>query len=289
MAAEGEGTAREEVEKAVTTLFWILFVLSMFLPRLQQHQLEATRLRLMRQLERKRGSRLITLIHRQESLSWLGFAFSRFIDIEDSEHVLRAIRMTPADMPIDLVLHTPGGLVLAAEQIARALVRHPAKVTVFVPHYAMSGGTLIALAADEILMDPNAVLGPVDPQLGRYPAASILRAVERKPAADIDDETLILADMAQKAQRQMRSLVGEILRSRLDPEAAEVLADRLTRGEWTHDYPITCEELTDMGIPVCGQLPAELYALMGLYPQPAARRPSVQFVPLPYQRPGREV
>jgi ClpP class serine protease len=243
----------------------------------------------MRQLERKRGSRLITLIHRQESLSWLGFAFSRFIDIEDSEHVLRAIRMTPADMPIDLVLHTPGGLVLAAEQIARALVRHPAKVTVFVPHYAMSGGTLIALAADEILMDPNAVLGPVDPQLGRYPAASILRAVERKPAADIDDETLILADMAQKAQRQMRSLVGEILRSRLDPEAAEVLADRLTRGEWTHDYPITCEELTDMGIPVCGQLPAELYALMGLYPQPAARRPSVQFVPLPYQRPGREV
>lgn len=289
MAAEGEGTAREEVEKAVTTLFWILFVLSMFLPRLQQHQLEATRLRLMRQLERKRDSRLITLIHRQESLSWLGFAFSRFIDIEDSEHVLRAIRMTPADMPIDLVLHTPGGLVLAAEQIARALVRHPAKVTVFVPHYAMSGGTLIALAADEILMDPNAVLGPVDPQLGRYPAASILRAVERKPAADIDDETLILADMAQKAQRQMRSLVGEILRSRLDPEAAEVLADRLTRGEWTHDYPITCEELTDMGIPVCGQLPAELYALMGLYPQPAARRPSVQFVPLPYQRPGREV
>jgi len=43
-------------------------------------------------------------------------------------------------------------------------------VTVFVPHYAMSGGTLIALTADEIVMDPNAVLGPVDPQIGNMPA-----------------------------------------------------------------------------------------------------------------------
>jgi len=54
----------------------------------------------------------------------------------------------------------PGGLVLAAEQIAPALRRHSGTVTVFVPRYAMSGGTLIALAADEIVMDPNAVLGP---------------------------------------------------------------------------------------------------------------------------------
>ena len=73
------------------------------------------------------------------------------------------------------ILHTPGGLVLASEQIAQALLRRTGRVTVFVPHYAMSGGTLIALAADEIVMDPNAVLGPVDPQIGEYPAASIMR------------------------------------------------------------------------------------------------------------------
>ena len=34
---------------------------------------------------------------------------------------------------------TPGGLVLAATQIARAIQGHKGKVTVFVPHYAMSG------------------------------------------------------------------------------------------------------------------------------------------------------
>jgi ClpP class serine protease len=66
-------------------------------------------------------------------------------------------------------------LVLAAEQIAKALVEHKGKITVFVPHYAMSGGTLIALAADEIVMDSNAVLGQVDPQIGEMPAASIVK------------------------------------------------------------------------------------------------------------------
>ena len=277
----------------VSELFWIFILISIFLPRLQQRHIEATRYRLIRQFEQRRKSRLITLIHRQESLSWLGFTFSRFIDIEDSEEVLRAIRMTPGDMPIDLVLHTPGGLVLASEQIARALVRHPAPVTVFVPHYAMSGGTLVALAADDILMDPNAVLGPVDPQLGRFPAASILSAVRAKPVKDVEDETLILADIAEKAQKQMLSLVKEILTPRLGEEEAGILAERLTSGEWTHDYPITCEELTRMGIPVCGELPSELHSLMALYPQPPTRRPSVQYVPMPYHkgyspRDGRE-
>lgn len=112
---------------------------------------------------------MIAMIHREDTVSLLGVPVSRAIDIEDSEAVLRAIRLTPDEQPIDLILHTPGGLVLAAEQIAHALVEHKGKVTVFVPHYAMSGGTLIALCADEIVMDPNAVLGPVDPQIGDMP------------------------------------------------------------------------------------------------------------------------
>jgi len=97
--------------------------------------------------------------------------------------------MTDDDVPIDLLLHTPGGLVLASEQIAVAIRRHKAPVTVFIPHYAMSGGTLIALGADEIVMDPNAVIGPVDPQIGDPSAAvtppprSSRRSNSRTPTA----------------------------------------------------------------------------------------------------------
>jgi ClpP class serine protease len=115
--------------------------------------LEVLRIGAIRSLEKHRGSRVIALIHRQESVNVLGIPIVRYIDIADSEEILRAIRLTDKDTPIDLILHTPGGLVLAASQIARAVKRHPAKTTVFVPHYAMSGGTLIALASKEIVMD----------------------------------------------------------------------------------------------------------------------------------------
>jgi len=266
-------------------IFWIFILISSLTPMLRQRFLEAQRQMLMRRIEVKRKSRLITMIHRQEALSFLGIPFSRYISIEDSEQVLRAIRLTPDDMPIDIVLHTPGGLVLAAEQIAHALVRHKAPVTVFIPHYAMSGGTLIALAADKIVMDENAVLGPVDPQLGEYPAVSILSVLERKDINEIDDRTLILADVARKALTQVNARVKTLLISNgLDEERAETLADQLSCGKWTHDYPITCEEAKKMGLPVEEGLPQEIYALMSLYPQPAQRRPSVQYIPVPYRR-----
>ena len=128
-------------------VLWIFFIVSSLTPLLQRRWMEARRLRGFRQLEEQRKSRVIGLIHRQETMSFLGFPIARYIDIQDSEDLLRAIQLTDPIVPIDLILHTPGGLVLAAEQIALALQKHPGKVTVFVPHYAMSGGTLIAAGA----------------------------------------------------------------------------------------------------------------------------------------------
>lgn len=274
-------------------MFWniifLLLLLSFYFPVLQRKVLEQQRFLAIRNFERKRRSRVIVLIHRQESVSFLGLPIARYINIEDSEKVLRAIHLTPEDMPIDLVLHTPGGLVLAAEQIACALKRHKAKVTVFVPHYAMSGGTLIALAADEIVMDPNAVLGPVDPQIGtphgQYPAASILKALE-EPNPNRDDETLILGDIARKAIRQVYQVVLNLVYEKMPEEKARELATILSEGRWTHDFPLTLEMARELGLPVREGLPEEIYELMDLYPQPFTQRPSVEYIPAPY-RPHR--
>ena len=172
---------------------------------------------------------------------------------------------------------------LAAELIANALCCREAPTTVFVPHYAMSGGTLIALAANQIVMDPNAVLGPVDPQIGRYPAASVLAAVARKSPDEVDDETLILADVAEKALRQMRATVTRIAGQRLERATAEALAVALSSGLWTHDYPIGVEEARGLGLSVSTDMPQEVYALMSLYPQAPGRRPSVGYIPVPYR------
>src|SRR4030081_1724813 len=172
----------------------------------------------------------------------LGFPLMRYIDISDSEEVLRAIHMTDDDVPLDIVLHTPGGLVLAALQIARAIGAHKAKVTVFVPHYAMSGGTLIAPAANEIVMWHHSVLGPIAPQLGQTPAASLLKVIEQKPIAEIDDQTLVMADVGRKAIEQVKVAARALLDRLLPGEQAAALAEKLSTGTWTHDYPITADE-----------------------------------------------
>jgi len=261
-------------------LIWLFFILSALQPVIRQRLLESSRQRLIAAIERRRQSRVILLVHRQETMSLLGFPLMRYIDIDDAEQVMRACEMTDAEVPIDLVVHTPGGLVIAATQIARAIRNHKAKVTVFVPHYALSGGTLIALAADEIVMSRHAVLGPVDPQLGQYPAASLLKAVERKPIAEVDDNTLILADLAYKAGQQLEATAKELLTRSQTPEKSGELAKLLSSGTWTHDYPITFDEASRLGLKVSSAMPRDVMQLMSLYPQPLKRQPSVEYLPV---------
>ncbi len=272
-------------------LLWFMFFFFIVLsPWFRKMAVARARESAIREIERKRKSRVITMIHRQESMGFLGIPIFRFINIEDSERVLRAIRMTPDDMPIDLIIHTPGGLALAATQIANALSRHKAPVRVIVPHYAMSGGTLIALSADEIIMDENAVLGPVDPQLGQMPAASILKVLEQKEVKDIEDQTLIMADVAQKAIKQMEEyLLGLLTSKGMDREKAERIAHELATGRFTHDYPLTVDYLRDLGLNINTQVPPEVYSLMELYDQPmGAQPPSVQYIPVPYKTPNQQ-
>jgi ClpP class serine protease len=264
---------------------WNLFTVVLFalvlIPVIGQQFLAVRRSLALASLQRARGTRVIAMIHRQESIGFLGVPLFRFIDIDDSEAVLRAIRLTPDETPIDLILHTPGGLVLASEQIAYSLRDHPAKVTILVPHYAMSGGTLISLAADEIRMDAAAVLGPVDPQLGDLPAASLVRVTQKKPVERIDDRTLVMADVAEKAIRHIKEVVRNLVSARLDQAKADGLAEELAGGHYTHDDPITVDEAKALGLPVEVGLPKEIYDLMDLFPQAGRRRPSVQYVPLP--------
>ncbi len=264
-------------------LFWIFFLLMAFQPYLQKKMLETMRQRKIAQIEKERASRVIMLVHRQETMSFLGFPLMRYIDINDSEEVLRAIKLTDDKVPLDIVLQTPGGMVLAATQIARALKEHPGKVTVFVPHFAMSGGMLIALAADEVRMCAHSVLGPIDPQLGTRPAASLQKVLEQKPLEKIDDNTLIMADLGQKAIAQIKSTAAYLLEGKMEAKEAQKLAATLTEGRWTHDYPIFADEAINLGLPVNTDMPDTVLEMMSLYPQPVKNIPSVEYLPEPHR------
>jgi ClpP class serine protease len=272
---------------SVGDLFWLFFMFTALQPVLRQRMLDAMRTRKIAQLERQRNSRVILLVHRQETMRLLGFPLVRYIDINDSEEILRAIQMTDEDIPLDIVLHTPGGIVLAALQIARAIHEHKAKVTVFVPHYAMSGGTLIAVAADEIIMSKHAVLGPIDPQIGQSPAASLIKVVEQKPIEKVDDETLVMADVGRKAIAQLKQSATDILKKRIPADKAEALAEKLSTGTWTHDYPLFAATAKELGLPVSTNIPNDVLDLMKLYPQPTRAQGGgggVEYLPIPRQK-----
>jgi ClpP class serine protease len=260
-------------------ILWLWFILASLQPVLQRQYLGARRREKLFRLSRRRQATVITLIHRQETMSFLGIPIARYIDIDDAQSILQAINETPPDRGIEVILHTPGGLVLAASQIASALADHPAKVTAVVPHYAMSGGTLIALAADEIVVDRHATLGPVDPQIGEYPAASIVAAVEAPGRRE--DKTLILADVSRKALIQVESLVRRLLERHLEPARARDVAHILASGTWTHDHPLGSGDLIVLGLPVRIGVDAEERELLRLYPQPRNREASVEYVPGP--------
>jgi ClpP class serine protease len=271
-------------------LIWIFFILSSLQPVFQRQVLARARRRTLAGISDKRKATVITLIHRQETMSFLGFPLMRHIDIDDAESVLRAIRGTQPGRGIEIILHTPGGLVLAASQIAQALADHDGRVTAVVPHYAMSGGTLIALAADEIVIDRHAALGPVDPQLGQYPAASLVE-VASLPGMH-KDETLLLADVGRKALRQVEVVVTSLLERTMEPQRARDIARLLATGVWTHDHPLMAPVLEQLGLPVKIGVPAEERALMNLYPQPRGRQEAVESFPdrplIPGLPPGRE-
>ncbi len=276
----------DTVTTLINNIWIILFIVLFLVPMMQRYYLQAARKNVLAKLGKTRGTQVITLIHRQETISFLGIPLARYIDIDDSERVLRAIRAAQKDVPIDIILHTPGGLALAATQIAMALKAHPAKKTVIVPHYAMSGGTLIAFAADSIIMDPHAALGPVDPQLGdmqgSYPATSLLAVVGKKKIDEIDDKTLIFAEEARKAMSQMRNLLTKILEGKCGGEKMEGIIEEFVSGKYTHDHPFMAEQAQALlGECVQTDVPEEVYALMDLYRMEAGRsRPGVEYVPL---------
>jgi ClpP class serine protease len=262
-----------------STLIWIFFILMMLQPIVMGRLLAIRRADAIRKIEKAHNTRVITMIHRQEKKSLFGFSVARHIDMEDAQTIIAAIKETPEDRPIDMVLHTPGGLVLAAMQIARAVEAHPAKVTVFVPVFAMSGGTLIALAADEIVLGEFSMLGPIDPQLVGLPAASIVAARDAKPVDKVFDLTLVLADVSEKALAQVKRHAVELMTPRMEKAKAKKLAEKLAGGHWTHDYALTAEEASEIGLPVKVGMPKQILDLMKLYSAPV-QRSGVEYLPL---------
>ena len=257
----------------------IFFIYMLIYPQFHLYTMKKSRLTRIHEMEKKWGTKVLTMIHRKEAVSMMGIPVYHYIDVEDAEEILRGIR-SAGDKPVDLILHTPGGQLHASIQIARALKNHRARTRVFVPHYSMSGGTIIALAAHEIVMDRDASLGPVDPQVGdflrgMFPAPSWLHVTDKK-GLEADDTTLVMSDISEKALNSTRAMVNELLEGKFrDVEKQKQVVEKLTGGEMVHSQFISANYAMSLGLPVSTELPPEVHELMKYY---RAARSNVEYV-----------
>lgn len=251
------------------TFFFIAFVLyAVLLPQFQLWNLRRSRIGLIREMEKAWGSKVLTMVHKKEAISLLGLPIYQFIDVEDAEELLRGIRSAGHE-PIDVIVHSPGGQLLPSIQIARALRNHPEKTRAIIPHYAMSGGTIMALACDEIVMDPDAVIGPIDPQVGdvirgSYPAHSWIYATEMK-GKNADDVSFVMRHISEKALRMMRDHLRELLEDRVNEDSFEKIARMLLGGESIHSLPISSFQAKEMGLAVTTEVPPQVHRYMSTF------------------------
>lgn len=223
----------------------------------------AWRQSIIEDLERERGTKVITMIHKKEL--WTEHGQDSEIGIEDTVKVLMEIQKTPKDKPIDMIIHTLGGYAVAAQMMAMAIKFHPAKVTVMVPFYAMSGGSLMSLAAGEIRMEKYSVLGPVDPQIptpgGMHPAGALATLMKTKPIQTISDKMVILAETGNLEIENAKAFVMWLLEGKMDKQQAESVADFLARGYMSHATPITLDVARSLGLNVVEGVPDKVYEL----------------------------
>jgi ClpP class serine protease len=240
-----------------------------------KEQILARRAQLIKELEEERGTRVLQLIHRKEP--WSASDEEPEIVLEDSEAILQQVRETPPDKPIDFIVHTEGGLTFAADLMAMALRYHKAKVTVMVPFYAMSDGTYLVLAADEIMMERCSILAPVEPLVDDLPANAVMSILKRKPIEAISDRTILLAESARMEAENAKEFVKWLLIDKMNEEQATQVANFLVGGFMASTTPITLDVARAIGLNVVEGVPEKVHQLFETIEFTGGMRPGKQY------------
>jgi ATP-dependent protease ClpP protease subunit len=142
---------------------------------------DVVRRKYLRQLSDRTGRN--TIVYYSGWLQKPAIAFLQpHIGVNDSDKngFMATIHQLDRSLGLDLVLHTPGGDIAATESLVEYLRQmFGTNIRAIVPQLAMSAGTMIVLACKEILMGKHSNLGPIDPQIGIFPAQAIIEEFTR--------------------------------------------------------------------------------------------------------------
>lgn len=186
----------------------------------------------------------------------------QYISYEEAFYLCEKIRRSKKS-PLLLILHTLGGYSFPSEMIANAIKKHPGKKFACVPYIAMSGGTVIALATDQIKMGKDAFLGPIDTQYAGFPAAAFEKLKSEKSKDQIGDTVLLTSYLVDQhkltAKQRAMAIVNDAHKPKGDPD--HVVNELMNAGRH-HAEQISSDTAQAMKINVSTDVPAEVYTLV---------------------------
>lgn len=189
---------------------------------------------------------------------WLsGGSPGALMNLEDMQGFMEVVRGLP-DGDLDLLLHLPGGSPEATARIVDYLrSKFTGEIRAFIPLGAMSAGTMLALAADRIVMGRHSQLGPIDPQIlqesqGRYaPARAIIEQFDRACEKIKADPGLLAAWMpilqqygtsllveCENAEKLAKSLVENWLTAYMFNQRQDAGSKSAEVASWFADYKL---------------------------------------------------
>jgi ClpP class serine protease len=184
------------------------------------------------------------------------------LDAEDATDLLTVLALLGPDDPVDVILHTHGGSATAGNRIAAALVGRRGTAA-FVPFYAESAGTEVALACEEIHLGKDANLTPIDIHIEGTPAHDLVE-LARKAGPRASETLRLAAKVAERALKDEAKTVETLIHPNHKGANARVsLAKKLTSGRSYHSQLIRFATAKHMGMNVLHSVPAELYRFIG--------------------------
>lgn len=219
--------------------------------------------------ERETNSKVLFLIHQKKEIGLFGIPFYNYLKIYDAHKLLSDLETIPKEKNITIIIHSPGGELLAGIQIAKALKEWKGEVRAVVPYFAMSAGTLISLAADKIITRTTATFGPIDPQIpmpgdrSRYiSAVSVIEASKNKNNLSLNERSMIID--SKKALSYMERFLDETVLTSYPESKRKSIVRSLLYSDRNHDFPFFSKELESLGLDITYEMSDSLKELISL-------------------------
>jgi len=265
-----EDAFHKKMKSSIIFFVFVFFILSgVIFSIVSQFMVDYQLNTIVSQYEKKYNAKIFYFIHRKKNLGIFGIPLYEYLEVYDAHRFLRDLRSVPQDKNLVIILHSPGGELLAAMQIAKVLKDWKGRVDVVVPYYAMSAGTLIALSADVIYAYKDVAFGPIDPQVtfgngDKYTSAVDVYRTCRNKTFFLSLEDNVICETSRKVVKQMEIFLREVVLNGRDQKTVNNVINAFLYTEKPHDSPFFASDLRKMGLNVIFEIPKELNELSSL-------------------------